>query len=631
MKISYNWLKWYVPKAPDANKLADIFNYHLCEVESLEKKPGGDTIFDLKILPNRAHDLLSHQGVAREIASLLDIEYVDPAPKYKIPASIKASTDKSELKIDIQTSLCRRYMGRIIRRIKVGPSPEWVKKHLESIGQRSINNMVDAANLLMFNTGQPAHVFDLDKLAEEGLIIRQAKTGEQITTLDNKEVRIGVKDIIIADSKNVLGVAGIKGGKIAEVDNKTKNIILEVANFDPVSVRKTAQALNIFTDARKRFENDLSPELAAYAMRELSALIFEMCPEAIFENVVDVYPEKQKEKKLSFSANKISKILGLKVSDKEVEDILKRYNFKYNLVVGVPSGTPTTKFTVVILPMRLDLEIEEDMAEEIGRILGYDKLKGKIPKINFEPKVNETYAKISWAKGKLLEEGYSEVMTYTFCDTGEVEVQNSASDKKFLRTNLTDGLKESLKLNQLNAPSLGIDKVKVFEIGTIFKKRGEEMHVAYGDKKEIKEMTLDEYARLDLLQAREKNSPAFALGGIGQGTHGSLNFSLQPSHFKMWSLFPFIIRDIAVFVPEKIKSSEVEKIIRKNMGDKVVRGPELFDEFKKPTRPGEDGKISYAFRLVFQSYDCTLTDAEVNEIMTKITNKIKENNDWQVR
>src|SRR3989344_2409791 len=261
MKISYNWLKWYVPKAPDANKLADIFNYHLCEVESLEKRPDGDTIFDLKILPNRAHDLLSHRGVAREIASLLDIEYVDPTPKYKIPASIKASTDKSELKIDIQTSLCRRYMGRIIRRIKVSPSPEWVKKHLESIGQRSINNMVDAANLLMFNTGQPAHVFDLDKLAEEGLIVRQAKTGEQITTLDNKEVRIGVKDIIIADSKNVLGVAGIKGGKIAEVDNKTKNIILEVANFDPVSVRKTAQALNIFTDARKRFENDLSPEL----------------------------------------------------------------------------------------------------------------------------------------------------------------------------------------------------------------------------------------------------------------------------------------------------------------------------------------------------------------------------------
>ncbi len=611
MKISYNWLKWYVPKAPDANKLADIFNYHLCEVESLDKRPDGDTIFDLKILPNRAHDLLSHRGIAREIASLLDIEYVDPTPKYKIPVSAKALADKSELKIDIQTSLCRRYMGRIIRRVKVGSSPEWVKKHLESIGQRSINNMVDAANLLMFNTGQPAHIFDLDKLAEEGLIIRQAKAGEQMTTLDNKEVRVGVKDIIIADSKNVLGVAGIKGGKTAEVDGNTKNIILEIANFDPISVRKTAQALNIFTDARKRFENDLSPELAEYAMREFSALIFKMCPEAIFENIVDVYPEKQKERKLSFSTGKISKILGLEVSDKEIEDILKRYAFKYVHKKGM--------FEIIVPLMRFDLEIEEDMAEEIGRILGYDKLKGKIPKINFKPKVNETYAKISWTRGKLLEEGYSEVMTYTFRDKGEMEVQNSASDKKFLRTNLADGLKESIKLNQASAPLLGLNEIKIFEIGTIFKKGGEEMRVAYGNKKEVKEMKLDEFTD------SVKNSPAFALGDKGQETHGSLNSSLSPSHFKMWSLFPFIARDIAVFVPEKIKSSEVEKIIRENIGDKVMRGPELFDEFKK------GDQISYAFRLVFQSFDRTLTDAEVNEIINKITNKIKENNNWQVR
>ena len=243
MKISYNWLKSYIPEAPKAEELADIFTYHVCEVEDIEKRKDGDFIFDIKILPNRAHDLLSHYGIAREIASLLNIKFIDPISKYKIPES-----KNTELKIEIQSEKCRRYMGRIIRGVKIGPSPEWVIKHLESIGQRSINNMVDAANLVMFDCGQPTHIFDLDKISEK-LIIRQAQDGEALMTLDNKDCKLKSSDLVITDSENVLAVAGVKGGKIAEVDNNTQDIILEVANFDPTSVRKTAQSLNIFTDA----------------------------------------------------------------------------------------------------------------------------------------------------------------------------------------------------------------------------------------------------------------------------------------------------------------------------------------------------------------------------------------------
>ena len=602
MKISYNWLKSYIPKIPQPEKLADVFTYHLCEIDGIEKKED-DTIFDISILPNRAHDLLSHQGIARELASFLNIKYVDPTPKYKIQ---KSQPTKLEIKID--TKKCRRYMGRIVRGVQIGPSPEWVVKHLESIGQRSINNIVDSANLVMFDCGQPIHAFDLDKM-KDGITVRDAKDCEEMITLDNKEIKFKNSNMVIADSKNALAIAGIKGGKIAEVDNNTKNIILECANFDPASVRKTAQALNIVTDARKRFENDLSPELVPYAMKELSALILEMCPLVIFEDIVDVYPKKQEERKLSFSTDRISSILGLSVSKKEIEDILRRYNFSY--------AENKDKFEINVPPMRLDLTIEEDMAEEIGRILGYDKVKPKIPKISFTPKQNEIYAKIVWARNKLLGEGYSEVMTYAFCDKGEVEVQNSASDKKFLRTNLKDGLKESLKLNQLNAPFLGLNKIKIFEIGTVFKKSGEEMHVGYGDKKEIKEMTLDEYT---------KSTESFlnGLASRGEENRGPEKMTL-PMKFKMWSLFPFIARDIAVWVPEGVESFKVLKVVKENMGDRVIRGPELFDEFKK------DGKVSYAFRLIFQSYERTLTDAEINEIMTKITNKIKENNGWQVR
>lgn len=597
MLISYKWLKSYVPDLPEAQKLVEVFTFHLCEVENLKKTENGDFVFDIKILPDRAHDLLSHRGVARDLAGILGIEYKNI--EYKVPMG-----ESTNLFIKIESENCRRYMGRIIKNVKVFSSPEWMKERLLSVGQRSINNLVDVTNIVMFDRGNPIHVFDLDKV-EGSIIIRQAKEGEKIITLDNKEVKLGPSNMVIADEKNILALAGIKGGKVAEVTENTKNIIIEVANFDPTSIRKTSKEVNIFTDAVKRFENDLFPEVARNAMNDMSALVLEMCKGATLEEVVDIYIKKQEKRKLSFDIKKISKILGVDVSINQVVDILKNFEVEYKNNEG--------NFEIVVPENRLDLNIEEDMAEEIGRILGYEKIEAKLPEINKNPKENKNFEKINWARNKLLNDGYSEVMTYVFRDKGEVEVFESASDKKFLRTNLTDGLKESLKLNQLNAPLLGMDKIKIFEIGTVFKKNGEEMHVAYNEKKEIKEITLDNFCK-DL--------------NISESFHNELLkvISYKPkATFKPWSMFPFIFRDIAVLVPWGIKNENVEKVIKNNMGDLVIRGPELFDQFKK------DGKISYAFRLVFQSYDRTLLDVEINEIMTKISNKIKENNDWQIR
>ena len=595
MKISYNWLKWYIPDAPAPENLVDIITYHLCEVDGTEAK-GDDVILDLKILPDRAHDLLSHQGVARDIASLLKIKYVDPTEKYKIPPS--TSSGQAPLRIEVESSKCRRYMGRIVRGVKVGPSPDWVVKHLESIGQRSINNMVDASNIVMFDCGQPTHVFDLKKVKEK-LVIRQAKDGEMLTTLDNKECKLKPSDMVIADVDRALAIAGVKGGKVAEVDGDTVDVILEVANFDPTAVRKTAQSLNIFTDARKRFENDLSPELASYAMRELSATILEMCPEATFEDIVDVYSVKPVERKLKFSLEKISKILGIGLTLADVEDILKAYVYEYVYADGM--------LEITVPPMRFDLVIEEDMAEEIGRFLGYDKVQAQQPQIDFQPNQNETFQKISQARNKLLGDGYSEVITYVFRDKGSVSVLASASDKKFLRANLSDGLNESLKLNKTNMPLLGFSEIKIFEIGTVWTP-AEEIHVAYSDKKEIKEMTLEEYCK---------------------DMHS--DFKLEPKSYNLeakfapWSLFPFISRDVSVWIPKEVESNQVCKVIKENAGELLVKDPYIFDKFTK------GDQTSYAFRMVFQSFERTLTDAEVNEIMSKITNKIKEKNGWQVR
>ena len=617
MKISYNWLKWYIPEAPDADKLADIITYHLAEVEGVEKREDGDSIFDIKILPNRAHDLLSHLGLARELASLLNINFVDPTPKYKIPES-----KPTDLKVKIESDKCKRYMGRIIHNVKIDKSPEWMKKHLEAIGQRSINNLVDATNIVMFNCGEPTHIFDKDKI-KGSLVVREAREGEMVTTLDGKECTLISSDFVVSDEDKALIIGGVKGGKVAEVDSNTKNIILEVGNFDAVAVRKTSTRIGVRTEGSKRWENGVSPELASYGMRELSALIAEMCPDAIFEEIVDVYPVKQEVRKLSFSADKISRILGLDVSMGEVKDILKRYKFEYTESKGT--------FEMIVPPMRLDLVIEEDMAEEIGRILGYDKVKPVIPKINFTPKINETYAKIIWARNKLLEENYSEVMTYAFAEKGEVEVLESASDKKFLRTNLSDELQESMKLNKLNIPLLGLNEaspgqqggVKIFEIGTVFLKNKEQINIAYNQKDEIKEKSLDEFITEKL--SPEEHGYFSTEKFLVLAPSRSQVFSEETSRFKPWSPFPFIARDIAVWVPENISSEEVKKVIKNNAGDQIIRGPELFDQFKK------DRKVSYAFRLVFQSYDRTLTDVEVNEIMHKISNKIKENSAWQVR
>jgi phenylalanyl-tRNA synthetase beta chain len=598
MKISYNWLKWYVPEAPEPEKLADIFTYHLCEVESLEKKVDGDVIFDLNILPNRAHDLLSHLGIARELASLLNIKFVDPSPMYKIPES-----KPTKLKISITTKKDRRHVGRVVRNVKVGPSPEWVVEHLESIGQRSINNIVDATNLTMFDCGQPTHAFDLNKVEGLELNIRDAKKGDKIVLLTGEEKELDETMLVIADGAGNPLDSGIKGGKHAAITTDTPDIILEADNFDPIFARKTGQKLNIFTDARKRFENDLSPELAPYAMRELSALIAEMCPEAQFEDIIDTYPQKQEERKLTFSAARISKILGIEVTVKEIEDILMRYNFAY---IPPDKGDKGGLFEITVPPMRLDLTIEEDMAEEIGRILGYDKVKPIIPKINFQPKQNETYAKINAAREKLLSEGYSEVMTYAFREKGKVEVEKSASDKKFLRTNLADGLKESLKLNQLNSPLLGLQDVKVFEIGTVWNPK-EEIHVAYNEKNNIVEKNLNEVMTPPL-------APPLAKGrGTGRGV------------FQPWSLYPFIARDIAVWMEDsnEARGKMIFETIPSFAG-KLLQHVIIFDQFRK------DGKYSCAFRIIFQSFDRTLTDKEVNDIMENISKKIVEQG-WQVR
>ncbi|MEK7572594.1 MAG: phenylalanine--tRNA ligase subunit beta [Patescibacteria group bacterium] len=619
MKISYNWLQnYFEEELPEIEKISEGIIFHSFEVESIEKA-GNDTVFDIKVLPDRAHDCLSHWGIAKEISAIFNLKIKEK--KYKI-----FEPKPTKLEIKIEDNRCLRYMGRVVKNVKVGESPKWLKEKLNAIGQKSINNIIDAANFIMFDLGQPIHCFDLDKLESQKIIIRNSTTGESIDLLGSEKIGNLVKtrsillksnDLIIADEKNPLAIAGIKGGTKAEVDSNTKNIVIEVANFNSIAIRKTSKQFNIFTEAVKRYENEISPELCEKTMNAITDLIWEL-NEVEVEEIIDIYPTKAEQKEVSVSVDYINKHLGTSFLKEEIEGVWKRLNFEFSKSVN--------EFKIKVPYLRIDISGPHDLVEEVGRILGYEKISPQIPKINFKPKINETFYKILWARNKLLNDGYSEIMTYAFCNTGEVEVLSSASDKKFLRTNLSDGLKESLKLNQLNAPLLEMEQIKIFEIGTVFLKDKEEMHVAYGDKKGVKEMNLENFFHKN--SSSEEHGYFSAEKFLVLASSRSQVSSEENSYsrnFKPWSIYPFITRDVAVWVPKGESSEELKKLLKNNATELLVREPYIFDSFTK------DGKTSYAFRLIFQSYEKTLTDDEVNIIMTKISHKIRENSRWELR
>ncbi|MBI4692254.1 MAG: C40 family peptidase [Candidatus Terrybacteria bacterium] len=333
MKISYNWLQLYFKKKlPMPEKVAEILEMHSFEVEGIEKK-GKDFVFDISVLPNRAHDCLSHLGIAKEIGVITGLKIRNPKSEIRNKFKIK----NSKLKIEIQEpELCKRYIGRIIEGVKVGPSPKWLKEKLEAIGQKTINNIVDAANFAMFEIGQPLHAFDLDKIegakiknqnAKCKIIVRKAKKGEKITTLDNQEIDLDENILVIADKKSSLAIAGIKGGKKAEIDKNTRNIILEAANFEQTNIRLMSRKIGLRTDSSLRFENEITPELAEGAMERVTEIILQSAKGKAGANI-DFYPKKPNSYKIGLHPKDVSKLLGIEISEKGVVDILSRLGFK---------------------------------------------------------------------------------------------------------------------------------------------------------------------------------------------------------------------------------------------------------------------------------------------------------------
>ena len=305
MLVSKNWLQdFIVEKLPETDNLVEGIIMHAFEVESVEKV-GDDEAFDIKVLPDRNHYALSHRGIAKEICAIFNLTFKDIFPK-------KEFEESKELKIVIEDEkLCRRYCGAYITNIKIGESPSWMKERLETIGQKSINNIVDITNYVMYGLGQPLHAFDADKL-EGGITARPGKVGEVLSLLDatgvedkkNRVIELGQGECVIADDSGPLVLAGIKGGVKTAIGSDTKNIILEAANFDPVITRKFSSLYNLRNESSKRFENEITPDYAMDGFQMCIDLILQISGGEL-EGVKDVYPKVFEEFKVSLLQKKL--------------------------------------------------------------------------------------------------------------------------------------------------------------------------------------------------------------------------------------------------------------------------------------------------------------------------------------
>ena len=589
MKISKQWLDtFFASPLPPAQELADALTFHAFEIDSIEKLSHPmtefeDEVLDVKVTPNRGHDALSHRGIAKELSAILKLPLAnDPFVLRPLLAPVT-----TEVSVEIhRTALCKRYVAGYIKGVKVGPSPEWLKQRLEAVGQRSINNVVDATNFVMFNMGQPLHAFDAGKLGSLNIGVRAAKDGEVMVALDKKEYTLNSSMLVVTAADAPVGIAGVKGGMPAAIDETTKDIVIESANFDGVSVRKTAQALKLRTDASARFEQVLSPEVAAHGMQAVAALIQELAGGEL-RGFVDVYPEPQKPAFASVTVEKVNAVLGTALTGADIADAFARLGFAYKEEAGV--------FEVQAPFERLDITIPEDLIEEVARITGYDKIPSTpLDEARGTPPVNPNFYAAEKAREELVAKGYSEIYTSVFAEAGERMVLNKVdSVRPYLRDSLLPGLAEALAKNKDNKDLLGLKEVKLFEIGTVWK----------GGK---------ELVMLGTVSEKEEASEKI-LEPVDATSYEILPLS-NATRFEPFSKYPYIVRDVAFWVPKttEITTELITELIKKEAGE-LAHKVMLFDRFEKA------GKQSLAYRVIFQSFDRTLTEVEVNQSMANLS------------
>ena len=376
MKIVYKWLQEFVSVNAPAAELRSRLSLTGIAIDSIEDTPAGP-VLDAEITANRP-DCLGHYGVAREIAAIYRVSMKPLRPQLK--ESSEKSASAARLSIEAP-ELCGRYTARLLRGVKVQPSPAWLRERLEAIGQNSINNVVDITNYVMFELGQPMHAFDFDKLAEKQIIVRRARPGEKIRTLDRAERTLTKEMCVIADAGRPVAIAGVMGGADSEIGFASRNILLESAWFDPIAVRRTSKALGLRTEASYRFERGSDPEMADLASRRAAELIQQAAGGELLEGAVDLYPGRAPEKKIEFSREELLRVMGADIPDRDVEEILGALGF-HPLRVDENRGAAESLLATWDCrrpSWRQDVTRGIDLIEEVARHYGYDKFPPRLP------------------------------------------------------------------------------------------------------------------------------------------------------------------------------------------------------------------------------------------------------------
>ncbi len=665
MKFSYNLLQsFFKEKLPSANELAEALMMHFFEVEEIEKLEK-DTILDIDILSSRAGDCFSHNGVAREIAAITGKKYQ--------PFDTKIRESKQEITERIEAdvrSACSRYTLRAVDNVKVKESPLYIQQRLKTCGIKPINNIVDITNYVMLETGQPLHAFDADKIEGGKIFVRYAKKREKIVTLDEKRYELKDNILIIADELSPIGIAGIKGGIVPEIDANTKSIYLEAGNFDPITIRKGSQDLKLRTDASLRFEHGISPELTQIAVDRAAKLISEIAKGNVVKGMIDYYPEKAKETEISFKIDELRKVLGVDISLKEVEKILRSLEFKVKRSNG--------SFFVIPPVLRTDIFIKEDVFEEVGRIYGYENIEKSVPEESVIPAEKEEYFEVKdFCKNLWQSFGFNESYNYSFINEDGancydikklIEMEKPVSlEFKYLRPSLLLGLLKNVAENEKN-----YQDIRIFELGSVFFKEGIE-------STELKKLsavsTVDDFyqmkGKIDMFLRKlsgksasyketEKNSVLNTrraaevllnneeigfLGEASQEMKKKLKIKREVVLFEIdfekivgayesvkkyeqILKFPSSVRDISVLVPKNEPYLNVLEKISKE-GGAMLRKVDLFDFYEGKEIP--KNMKNFAFRLIFQAKDKTLSSKEVNVLQEKIIKALDKVPEWKVR
>lgn len=629
-----------------------------------------EDIIDFEITPNRP-DCLSIEGLGRETAVSLEKEFKNPR-KTIDELKIEDKKEIEGLKVDITApDLCYRYIARVVKNVKVGPSPKWMVRRLNACGVRSINNIVDITNYVMLEMGQPMHAFDINSIEGKHITVRRAKNNEKITTLDKQERILDENDLVISDEKKAVAIAGVMGGLNSEIESDTNTVVFESAVFYGGAVRKTAKKVGLRTESSARFEKGLSPENALRAINRAVDLVEKLNAGDVLDGKIDVYPTKQKVNKVKLDYDRINALLGTNIEKREMINILEKLEIK-------------VEDNIAIAPyFRTDIEQLADIAEEVLRFYGYDKLETTLVKCdttlgirNKEQKIEEKIKEV------LVNSGLSEIYTYGFLSEKDLEKSNISDELKRTAIQIKNPLSEEYKLMRpstipsmmqilANNANKKNQDVRIFDISRNYKningkiEKGEvplqeniltigmygkniDFYVLKGIVENILESTY--INRYDIEKEKENKSyhpgrcANMKVGKDVIATLGEVHpivlenydiekrvylaeinvtklekYSRNNKKYVEVPKFPAVERDIAVIVDEEIEVGQIEKIIIKK-GKKLLEQVQLFDIYRDE-KLGQNKK-SIAYSLIFRDPKKTLSDEEINTTMDNIIKEL---------